>query len=104
MPLCFPVIIKTVFLSFLSSPDAVIGSVFDCVIIRTVVLILTGRSDMVYAFPSLPILTLPLPLLSYAWHTTWGILLLSIWHYLLSLLIIIGAYFVTYILCLLPSR
>ena len=63
MPLYFPVIICTVFLSFLSSPDAVIGSVFARVIIRTVVLIFTGRSDMVYAFPSLRMLTLPLPLL-----------------------------------------
>ena len=70
MPLYFPVIICTVFLSFLSS-DAVIGSVFARVIIRTVVLIFTGRSDMVYAFPSLSILTLPLLLLTY----TRGILL-----------------------------
>ena len=69
MPLYFPVIICTVFLSFLSSPHAVIGSVFARVIIRTVVLIFTGRSDMVCAFPSLPTFLLPLPLLiTYAWH------------------------------------
>ena len=71
MPLYFTVIICTVFLSFLSSPDAAIGSVFARAIIRTVVLIFTGRSDMVCAFPSLPILTLPLPLLT----RTRGILL-----------------------------
>ena len=89
MPLYFPVIICTVFLSFLSSPHAVIGSVFARVIIRTVVLIFTGRSDMVCAFPSLPILTLPLPLLTY----TRGILLrafssfpfgITCYHYSLS--------------------
>ena len=71
MPLYFTVIICTVFLSFLSSPDAVIGSVFDCVIIRTVVLIFTGRSDMVCAFPSLPILTFTITITYlYAWHTS----------------------------------
>ena len=71
MPLYFPVIICTVFLSFLSSPDAVIGSVFARVIIRTVVLIFTGRSDMVCAFPSLPVLTYTITLTySYAWHTS----------------------------------
>ena len=62
MPLYFPVIICTVFLSCLSYPDAVIGSVFARVIIRTVVLIFTGRSDMVCAFPDLyclPLLPLP---------------------------------------------
>ena len=69
MPLYFTVIICTVFLSFLSSPDAVIGSVFARVIIRTVVLIFTGRSDMVYAFPSILTLLLPLSLpITYAWH------------------------------------
>ena len=69
MPLYFPVIICTVFLSFLSSPHAVIGSVFARVIIRTVVLIFTGRSDMVCAFPSILTLLLPLPLpITYAWH------------------------------------
>ena len=71
MPLYFPVIICTVFLSFLSSPDAVIGSVFARAIIRTVVLIFTGRSDMVCAFPSLPVLTYTITLTySYAWHTS----------------------------------
>ena len=64
MPLYFPVIICTVFLSFLSSPDAVIGSVFARVIIRTVVLIFTGRSDMVCAFPYL-YLPIPSPLLTH---------------------------------------
>ena len=71
MPLYFPVIICTVFLTFLSSPDAVIGSVFARVIIQTVVLIFTGRSDMVCAFLSLPILTDTITITHlYAWHTS----------------------------------
>ena len=71
MPLYSPVIICTVFLSFLSSPHAVIGSVFACVIIQTVVLIFTERSDMVCAFPSLLTLLITITITTLtAWPST----------------------------------